>query len=275
MSKEVLAGIIIVALAVFGWIYLSVSRADTFINPITHENERVALTRAEQIEIGTSSRTKIIEELGGLEIEQAVSSRVQTVFSKLLIALGRLERRLPHPGGDVNHLSNFPFRVMVTEDPEIINAFASPGGNIYLTRGLYDRIGGNDDALAAVLGHEIGHVSLRHTARQYETLMKGYYALSIIDLLLGRKPHILLDVSIIVNNLFQLRFSRDHETASDHFGYLLLCEAGYDPGGMAELMDVLKEASDLEGALPIEWALTHPLPQSRIDYVNRLTCALP
>lgn len=273
MNQEIIAGVIVVAIALLGWIFLSTSKADTFTNPITRTDERVALTREDQIELGESFREEVEAELEGAETDFSVNSRMDAITQRLLVALRELERRVPHPGGNPNHLSNFPYRFRVARDSEVINAFALPGGPIYITRGLYDKIG-SDDELAAVLAHEIGHVALRHSAKAYETLMKGQLALSVLDQLLGRGTT-LFDASTLAEYLLQLSFSRDRESSSDHFGYLLLCEAGFDTQGMSDLFETFVELSGSQGSINPEWSLTHPLPQSRIQYVKNLTCALP
>ncbi len=261
-----------IALAVLGvillWVLLSTSRADTFINPITREEERVALTRADQIEMGTEMRLEIEQELNGLESNSEINARISSISSRLLQALRQLEIRFPHPENDATHLSNFPYQFRVVQDEAVINALALPGGSIYITMGLYRELE-SDDELAAVLAHEIGHVALRHSAQAFETLIKGQLALYLLSKLIGQ-THTLFDAGELTEFLLQLRFSRDRESASDRFGYMLLCLSGYDPRGLSQVFEFFKQISTTSNP---EWSLTHPLPESRIESVKRMSCA--
>ena len=121
-------------------------------NPITGEKQSVALTPDQEIVLGLDSAPRMAQELGGLDPDPAVRQRV----------LGLGERLV---ADSVASQSPYKFSFSVLQDRNTINAFALPGGPIFITRGLLDRLE-NDGQLAGVLGHEIGHVLARHSAEQ-------------------------------------------------------------------------------------------------------------
>ena len=265
MTDEIIGIAIAAVLAVVGWILLSTSEADSFINPLSGEKDRVALTRERQIEIGQEVRGELEPELGGVENNR----RVDEIANVLFQSLKQLEVQRPFPNNNPRHLSNFPYSFRVLRSEEVVNALALPGGPIYITRSLYDLLP-SDDMIAAVLAHEIGHVALRHSAKSFETILKGELALNLLGKLLSRGQQSVYDASALADYLLQLRFSRDREADADQFGYMLLCIAGYDPRAMSQVFEVFESLSS--GQNP-EWTLTHPLPGSRISAVNGYSCS--
>ncbi len=133
-----------------------------------------------------------------------------------------------------------------------------PGGQIFITEGLLQRLT-SEAQLAGVLGHETGHVVHRHSAEQ---MAKGQ-----LGALLGAAAGVAADdgsgqgrqaqmVAAMVNQMIQLRYSRQDESESDRYGVDAMAEAGYDPKGMLELLQILKQAST--GAQPPEFLSSHP-----------------
>ena len=265
MTEEMIGIGIAVVLAVVGWIFLSTSEGDAFIDPLTGKKDRVALTREDQIQLGQEVRIELEPELGGVVNDRRVAEIANVLFQ----SLKQLEVQMPFPNNNPRHLSNFPYSFSVLRTEEVINALALPGGPIYITQALYDELP-SDDMIAAVLAHEIGHVALRHSAKAYETVLKGQLALNLLGKLLSRGQEPVYDASALADYLLQLRFSRDREAAADRFGYLLMCVAGYDPRAYTQVFQVFENLS--RGGSP-EWTLTHPLPSSRISAVNGYTCS--
>ncbi len=148
----------------------------------------------------------------------------------------------------------------------IINAFALPGGPIFISRGLLVEMQSEDD-LAGVLGHEIGHVVHRHTAYRIQRAQGFQLLLAAIGvgLQVGGGPGYVGDVSGLIVQLTDLKYGRDDESESDMSGVVYMVRAGYDPRGMISVMKILKSAGG--GATP-EFFSTHPDPDNRLVAIS-------
>jgi predicted Zn-dependent protease len=161
----------------------------------------------------------------------------------------------------------YSFKVL---DKEEVNAFALPGGPIYVFRGLLDMLGDDDDALACVLGHEMTHINRRHAAKQYT---KGVWA-SVLVTVVDPKGRI-RDAAELGAILVQLQYSRDDEYESDRFGIEYAYKAGYDPNGVVSFFQKLK-AKEKGGDKGVLANLrSHPLTENRIwraqQQISKLT----
>ena len=157
-------------------------------------------------------------------------------------------------------------------DSKEVNAFALPGGPTYFFTGLLNRMK-TEDELAAVLAHELTHVRREHWAYQYADSQKRNLGLSLI-LILARANRTVFDLASVGNSLFDLKFSRTHETQADEQGMDMLIAAGYNPQGMVDVFTMLRETS--KGGKPPEILSTHPddgnrikAMQARIKGLNR------
>ncbi len=156
------------------------------------------------------------------------------------------------------------------------NAFAIPGGYVYVTRQLVGLMN-NEAELAAVLGHEVGHVAARHSARRQQTAQQnallGVLGQVLSGVLFGNSAlgQIGQEISSTVPQLATLRYSRSQELEADQLGIRYLNSAGYDPRAMASLLQSLALQNSLESQLQgrdarmPEWASTHPDPASRVQ----------
>jgi predicted Zn-dependent protease len=162
--------------------------------------------------------------------------------------------------------SKFPFYFKIVDDRSI-NAFALPGGPIYIHRGAIEAAD-NEAQLAGVIGHEIGHVILRHGTNQATKAQVGQGALAILGAVLGDGAggQIAKVGGGFLANSILLRYSREAETESDLIGTQLLYDLGYDPKGMAEFFDKL--AREHKGSKAEEFFSNHPIPENRIVNVN-------
>ena len=164
------------------------------------------------------------------------------------------------------YVGNFHFHLL--SDPKTINAFALPGGQVFITRALFDRLG-NEAELAGVLGHEVGHVIERHSAEQMATGQLGQLLTVAVGVGAsggddnGRKAQM---ATAMANQMLTLRFSRGDETEADDVGLKYMAQAGYDPQQMLEVMKILKEASG--GSNQPEFLQTHPLPETRLEDIQ-------
>jgi predicted Zn-dependent protease len=159
------------------------------------------------------------------------------------------------------------FRIV---DAEVVNAFALPGGFVYVNRGLIERAGSASE-LAGVLGHEIGHVLLRHSAERIEKAEKTNLGVSVVCGLTNICSSDAARVAINVGGaaLFA-RFSRKDELEADSAAVGILTRAGYDPQGIASMFTKLLETREQRPDLVAGWFASHPLEEDRITAVNRV-----
>jgi predicted Zn-dependent protease len=159
------------------------------------------------------------------------------------------------------------FRVV---DAEVVNAFALPGGYVYVNRGLIERAGTASE-LAGVLGHEIGHVLLRHTADRIEKAEKTNLGVSVVCGLRNICSSNAARVAINVGGaaLFA-RFSRRDELEADSAAVGILTRAGYDPQGIASMFAKLLETRAQRPDVVEGWFASHPLEEDRIVAVQRV-----
>lgn len=198
--------------------------------------------RSAEISIGRESAS-IVEQFLTVDTDPAAVARVR-----------RIGRRLAAAAED----QNFPYEFHVVEEPEV-NAFALPGGFIYVYKGLL-RLLPSDDALAFVMAHEISHVTGRHAIRQFEKnlLLSG----AITAILAGTGVRGVGQAGEFVAAVAGARFTRKDESDADEVGIALLVRAGYDPSAAAESMRVVKRTGG-DGGVP-GLLRTHPTPDSRI-----------
>jgi predicted Zn-dependent protease len=166
-----------------------------------------------------------------------------------------------------------PWSFRVVDDP-IVNAFAVPGGFLYVTRGILAHF--NSEAeLAAVLGHEIGHVTARHSASQMSQQQLAQVGL-VAGMVLAPRLQDLAGLAQAGLGLMFLKFSRDDERQADELGLRYLTRAGYQPSEMPKVFAMLASVSQGEGGnrLPT-WLSTHPDPEDRQQRIAQLIAALP
>jgi len=203
------------------------------------------LPERKEIEIGQSYVPVAIEEFDGLYPQEEVQDYISKLGNTLV---KHTYRRLPYKFYLVNS--------------EQVNAFALPGGPVFITRGLLLELE-NESQLVGVLGHELGHINARHHARFLEKMVALNILLGIGSVLLSDKPYgqALIQFGQIGGMLLALKFSRDQEREADKLGIEFTIKAGYDPNGLIEVFHIFKRLE--KNRLP-EWLSTHPLPESRI-----------
>ena len=145
-----------------------------------------------------------------------------------------------------------------------MNAFALPGGQCFITAALFARLE-NEDQLAGVMGHEIGHVIERHGA---ERMAKTGFIQGLIQSIMigaGGDPS-MAQVANVVGNYMNLKYGRDQELESDDWGVQLMIEAGYNPEELITVMDILEGASG--GSRVPEFQSSHPSPENRRERIR-------
>lgn len=226
-------------------------------NPITGENQRVQLTPQEEIMLGQQGKQEVIQQFGGLYPDEAVQSYVDQVGQRVVEE-------------SVAGTTPYPFEFHVLEDAETVNAFALPGGQIFITTGMLAEL--EDEAqLAGILGHEAAHVVARHGSEQLARQNLGALLVQAIGVAAsggedgGRQAAVIAQT---VNQLANLNYSREDELESDRLGLDFMVEAGYDPNGIVELMTILNSVE--QNGRPPEFLSTHPNPQNRIQKLEAL-----
>jgi len=259
--------ILVVALAAGLWAWLSLSRADVFVDPLTLTQGRVALTVEEQIAQGEEVAPYVEAELGG-RAQGAQQARIERIGQLLLDSLRAMEAQVYAGTGASPRWTVYPFHFQLMNS-ETINAFALPNGSIYFTQGLLQRLT-RDDQIAGVLAHEIGHIVQRHVARAFESQAKGSILLWVLESALGNT--VTSDLADLANALIQLGYSREQESQADAFGYVLSCVGGFDPQGMQQVFELFQQ---LDQDQTPEFLRTHPLAGRRLGQLQGLSCRFP
>jgi predicted Zn-dependent protease len=220
------------------------------VNPVTGEKQHVTISPEQEISMGLQAAPEMEQQFGGELPDSAVQAEVQRVGQKVVA------------GSDAAR-SEYKYAFHVLRDPDTVNAFALPGGQVFITAGLLKHLQA-EAQLAGVLGHEVGHVVGRHAA---EHLAKAQFT----QILVGAAGVAASDdrgdgqraaaVAAMVGSLVNMRFSRKDESEADSFGVKYMSQAGYDPRAMVELMRILKEAGG--ASRRPEFLNTHPDPGNR------------
>jgi predicted Zn-dependent protease len=196
------------------------------VNPVSGAPDVVFMTESKEIQLGYTNDSKIRKQYG-VYGNPELQTYVEQVGQKLAA---------------LSHRPGLKYRFTVLDSPEV-NAFALPGGFVYITRGILAYI--NTEAeLAAVLGHEIGHVTARHAVRQYTAATSAGFVGMIVGATTGIP--VTQDLANILGNTVVSGFGRDHELESDRLGAEYLAHAGYDPQAMIAVIGILKNQEEFE-----------------------------
>jgi len=208
---------------------LSLALSACAVNPVTGEQDFVTVSEAEEIRQGQRYHEEIIAAYGIYD-DPALQQYVDRIGQELAAK---------------SHRANLKFTFTVLDSPDI-NAFALPGGYVYITRGIMAYLD-SEAELAGVIGHEIGHVTARHSVRQ----QGGQFASNILSILVATTTgdQTLGDLSQQLSTGLIRGYGRDHELEADRLGAEYLHTSGYDPENMLEVIGVLKDQEVYEKAL--------------------------
>jgi predicted Zn-dependent protease len=220
-------------------------------NPLTGEKQRVAMTPEQEIALGYQSAPQMAARMGGLSRNAQAVALVQRVGDALVRQ-------------SVAAKSPYKFSFHVLADPKTVNAFALPGGPVFITEGLL-RLLKTEAELAGVLGHEIGHVIARHSSEQLakQQLTQGLLGALVV----GSGDYTTAQIGQVVGNMINMSYGRDDELEADALGIRIMTEARYDPRGMMRVMEVLARASG--GSRQPEFVSTHPAPENRAERIKQ------
>lgn len=226
-------------------------------NPVTGKRQYVSLNPSQEIKLGLESAPHMAEEMGG-ELP-ASDPRVQEVQKLGQYIVDNTDAKK----------SPWKFQFHVLSDTKTVNAFALPGGQIFITLGLLDKLQ-TEAQLAGVLSHEMGHVIERHTAQQMAKSQFGQMLVLAVgigasDSQSGMNNSMV--IASVVNQMMQLRYSRKDELEADNWGLRLMSQVGYDPRAMIQVMEILKGASG-GGQRSLDFFQTHPDPDKRIEAIK-------
>ena len=221
-------------------------------NPLTGEVQRVQWTTDEEIALGLQSAPQMAQQHGGLHADQRAREFVKSVGDRLV-------------DNTIARQSGYPYDFHLLADEQVVNAFALPGGQVFITAALFGRLQ-NEDQLAGVLGHEIGHVIHRHGAERMAR--SGFIQGLINSVMIGAGgDYSMAQIAQVVGNYASMKYGRDQELESDDWGVRLMLEAGYDAKALIGVMDILEESAG--GNKPPEHMSTHPSPENRRDEIRR------
>lgn len=217
-------------------------------NPVTGRRELVLISSEQEISMGQEAAPKFEEEFGGRVPNAQLQQYVQAVGQRVAAASDR-----PMP---------YSYTLVASDVP---NAFALPGGSVYITAGLMRRMM-NERQLAAVLGHETAHVAARHSAKGMQQQMGASVLVELASRIVAPdKADAAQAVTKVVASMATLKYSRNDEYEADQVGIKYTARAGYNPWGMVELLTVLKSLSETEPGTLSEMFMTHPLSSKRIE----------
>jgi predicted Zn-dependent protease len=247
----------VIALIAIGGYFMKSS-----VNPVTGQKQRVSLSVDQEIALGLQSAPEMARQFGGLARDPNGQGLVDLVGQKLVAVIPKATEV-------------YPFEFHVLADEKTVNAFALPGGQIFITKALLDRLE-TEGQLAGVLGHEIGHVIERHSAQHMAKAeltqgLTGAVAVGVSDPGTASSRMATM-AAAYVGQMVNLKYGRDDELESDRHGLEFMAKAGYDPRSMVRVMEILREASG--GASQPEWMSSHPDPGNRIEKINETIQAL-
>lgn len=218
-------------------------------NELTGEVQQVSLTPQQEIATGLAAVPSLQREYGGVSgaaVTRYVASVGQRVVSRSSAS------KTP-----------YQFRFIVLADQKTVNAFALPGGPVFITEGLLRRLP-DEAALAGVLGHEIGHVVARHGAQQ---LAKSELAQGLVTATaVASDDRRQAQLARAVSELVVMKYGRADELQSDALGVRFMAEAGYDARAMVDVLTVLKQLA--AGGRQPEFFSTHPDPENRLEQIQ-------
>lgn len=179
------------------------------------------------------------------------------------VAYGHINRIIKNilDSGGVYYRNEFAWQVKIIKNDDVLNAFCTPGGYIYVYTGLIKYLD-NETQLAGVLGHEIAHADKRHGAKQ---MVENYGLQSLLSILSGGNPGAL---TTLANNLIGLKFSRNDESEADKFSVKYLNSTSYDARGAKYFFEKLITAGQ-SGNTPA-FLSTHPNPETRVADITKV-----
>lgn len=241
--SRLLVGVVLAVFALFSYF------TSAQYNEVTGERQYLSLTADQEIALGLQSAPQLIAEFGGLYGDQRVQEAIDGIGFRLV-------------NNSVAADTPWRFEFHVLDDPQTINAFALPGGQVFITTALLSQLE-TEDAIAGVISHEIVHVLARHGAQRIAKSDLTNGLIGAVSVASGDASA--AQTAAMIGQLVNMQYGRDDELESDSIGICLMIDAGYDPNGMIDVMRVLAGAGG--GSQP-EFFSTHPSPNNRIQSIE-------
>jgi predicted Zn-dependent protease len=226
-------------------------------NPVTGETQHISIRADQEIALGLQAAPQMAQQYGGESRNPQARALVDQVGRRIV-------------GNTDAGKTPYRFEFHALADPRTINAFALPGGQVFITEGLLKRLD-TEGQLAGVLGHEIGHVVGRHGAEHIakQQLTQGLTGAAVLATYDPSNPRSgqTAAVAMMIGQLVNMKFGRSDELESDRLGVRFISEAGYDPRALIRVMEILGEASS--GSRQPEFFSTHPDPGNRIEQIQQ------
>ena len=219
------------------------------INPYTGKKQSISLSPKEEIYLGERSAPSMMQQHGGLHPSQEAQDLVDRVGNSLV-------------NNSIARSTPYKYEFHLLRDPNTINAFALPGGQIFITYALFSKLE-NEDQLAGVLGHEIGHVLGKHSAAR---MSKQGFTQGLLSGVMVGGGDAAGQMAGMIANTINMSYGRDDELESDDLGVKFLIKAGYEPEEMIGVMKILKAAAGPNRTS--ERMSTHPDPENRIEKIK-------
>ena len=219
------------------------------VNPYTGEKQHIALTEEQEVAMGLQAAPQMAQQHGGLYPNNEYQAFVDQVGQRLV-------------NNSVARETGYKYDFHLLADKQTINAFALPGGQIFITYALFSKLE-NEDQLAGVLGHEIGHVVGRHSAERIanQGLLEGI----LNGVAVGIDPNTAQGAAAI-GQMLNMKYGREDELQSDDLGVRFMIKADYNPEEMIGVMEILKSAAG-PNRVP-EFQSTHPDPENRKEKIK-------
>ncbi len=222
------------------------------VNPATGKRELALVGEGQEVQMGREADGEVSSSLG-----LVADTALQTYIGRVGLQLAATSER-----------PELPWSFKVVDDP-VVNAFALPGGFIFVTRGILAHFE-SEAELAGVLGHEIGHVTARHSVSQMSRQQIQQIGLGV-GMILSEDVRKYGDILAAGLGLLNLRYSRGDETQADELGVRYISRVGYDPEAMVGVFQMLATVGGGGGGARLpEWQLTHPYPENREAHIREV-----
>jgi predicted Zn-dependent protease len=249
-------GRILIALAIAAFSLITYFSSREY-NPVTDEVQHVSVTPEQEVALGLQAAPEMAQQFGGLHPDQEAQDTVDRICARIVAQ-------------SAAHETPYKFECHVLADEDTVNAFALPGGQVFMTAGLLKRLQ-TEGQVAGVLGHEIGHVVGRHGAEHMAKaqLTQGLTGAAVLATYDPDNPNTRNSAAVaaLIGQMINMRFGRQDELESDKLGVRFVSESGYDPRAMVDVMKILEEAGG--GGRQPEFFSTHPNPGHRIEYIQQ------
>jgi len=235
-------------------------------NQVTGDMERVAYPEEkDEVALGLQAAPQMAQQHGGVSQNPGATADVKNMGAELLLGLDEFLREANRQEGTSEYVNPYKFDFHLLADRKTVNAFALPGGQVFITEALYSRLQSKGQ-LAGVIGHEIGHVIERHGNKRMAK-DKLFTGLATAAGAVGGDANS-MRMAQMAKQMVSMKYGREDELESDKWGVRLCALAGYDPWAMVGVMKVLEEASP--GGGPPEMMSTHPKPANRVEYIKQV-----